>query len=76
MSGGRISYQTLAEWAADRADMRIVCACGRTINLPSGQILTRFRFDGYVSTAVTRLRCKTCRRRGHATAEPVPVVRR
>ena len=24
------SYRTLSEWAADRADMRIVCACGRT----------------------------------------------
>lgn len=34
-----VSYKTLGEWAADRADLRIVCACGRTMNMPSEEIL-------------------------------------
>ena len=41
-----LSYDTLSEWAADRSDMRIVCACGRTINVPAENILLRFGADG------------------------------
>ncbi|TVV76922.1 hypothetical protein [Sphingomonas solaris] len=69
-------YKSLAEWAADRADMLIVCTCGRTINLPSGNIVERFRGEGSVSTAAIRLVCKGCGRRGHATLTPVPKLRR
>ncbi|WP_375244175.1 hypothetical protein [Sphingomonas parapaucimobilis] len=70
------SYNTLSQWAADRADMRIVCACGRTINLPSEQILKRFRRDGDVPSSFVRLRCRRCGRRGHATVTSVPILRR
>lgn len=69
-------YQTLAQWAKDRADMRIVCACGRTINLPAARILERFKGDGDVASKVIRLRCRGCRRRGHASVASVPALRR
>lgn len=69
-------YGTLAEWAIDRADMRIVCACGRTINVPAAKIIERFRSDGSIDRAATRLRCRSCGRRGHATMMPVPILRR
>ena len=69
-------YSTLAEWAADRADMLVVCACGRTINLPAGKIVERFRYDGSVAAAAIRLVCKGCGRRGHATLTAVPKLRR
>lgn len=69
-------YQTLEAWAQDRADMRIVCDCGRTINVPADKILSRFRKDSSIQQAVIRLRCTTCRRRGHATISPIPVLRR
>ncbi|MET3712652.1 hypothetical protein ABIC65_003370 [Sphingomonas trueperi] len=58
------SYKTLGEWAIERADMRIVCECGRTINVPADKILSRFGRDSSVQQAVIRLRCSTCRRRG------------
>ncbi len=70
------NYATLAEWAEQRSDMRIVCECGRTINIPADQILARFRFDGGVLQAVIRLRCTACRRRGHATITPIPILKR
>jgi len=69
------NYVTLAQWAGDRSDMRIVCKCGRTINIPSEKIVERFRFAGEVSKAVARLVCMSCRRRGHATITPVPILR-
>jgi len=69
------SYLTLAQWTGDRSDMRIVCMCGRTINIPSEKIVERFRFAGEVSKAVMRLVCTGCRRRGHATITPVPILR-
>ncbi len=69
------SYVTLAQWAGDRTDMRIVCMCGRTINIPSEKIVKRVRFAGEVSKAVMRLVCTGCRRRGHATITPVPTIR-
>lgn len=70
------SYATLGDWAADRADMRIVCACGRTINMPAATILERFRKDGPVATAVIHLRCRGCGRRGYASVTAIPVLRR
>lgn len=69
-------YRILAEWAEDHADMRIVCVCGRTINVPAEKIVQRFRFDGAVAVAVTRLLCRGCRRRGNATITPVPILTR
>lgn len=70
------SYNTLSQWAADRADMRIVCDCGRTINIPSEQILQRFRRDSDVPSSFVRLRCRRCGRSGHATVTSVPILRR
>lgn len=69
-------YKTLAEWATDRADMRIVCACGRTINLPAARIVERFKNDGEVATNMIRLRCSRCGRRGHASVSSIPILRR
>ncbi len=69
-------YKTLGDWAIERADMRIVCDCGRTINVPADKILSRFGRDSSVQQAVIRLRCSTCRRRGHATISPIPVLKR
>ena len=54
---------SLGEWASAREDMRITCPCGRTINLPAVKIIERFRCDGPISQAITRLRCTTCGRR-------------
>ncbi|RYF03556.1 MAG: hypothetical protein EOO77_30880 [Oxalobacteraceae bacterium] len=68
-------FTTLGEWEKARADMRIVCACGRTINLPAAKIIERFRSDGPISLALTRLRCGSCRRRGHATITPVSFLK-
>lgn len=70
------TYQTLGEWAAARADMRIACVCGRTINLPAATIVSRFKGDGYVAEKMIRLRCGGCGRRGHASVSAVPVLRR
>ena len=42
-------YKTLGEWATDRADMRIACACGQSMNMPASQILERFHGDGDVA---------------------------
>lgn len=56
--------------------MRIVCACGRTINLPAERILERFKGDGEVASKVIRLRCRSCRRRGHASVSSIPSLRR
>lgn len=70
------NYATLAEWAADHADMRITCACSRTMNMPAATILERFGRDGPIKTSIIRLRCRGCGRRGHATVSPVPVLRR
>lgn len=69
-------FPTLADWAAARVDMRIECACGRTVNIPLNQILGRFRFDGSVSDAADRLRCKRCGERGKAIMERVYWTRR
>ncbi|MBS86582.1 hypothetical protein [Sphingobium sp.] len=69
-------YKTLGEWAADRADMRIACVCGRSMNMPAGQILERFHGDGDVASKVIRLRCRGCGRRGHASVSSVPILRR
>lgn len=44
-------FATLQNWAESRIDMRIECACGRTVNIPSNPILGRFRFDSAVSEA-------------------------
>lgn len=68
-------FTTLGEWAASREDMRIACACGRTINLPAVKIIERFTTDGSISQALTKLRCQSCRRRGHATITPVPILK-
>lgn len=70
------SYRTLGEWAADRADMRIVCACGRTINFPAERILERFKGDGEVAAKMIRLRCRGCGRRGHASLSAIQTLRR
>jgi len=70
------SYRTLGEWAADRADMRIVCACGRTINFPAERILERFKGDGEVPAKMIRLRCRGCGRRGHASLSAILTLRR
>ena len=70
------TYVTLGEWAADHADMRVVCACGRTINIPADKILERFAGDGEVAVKVIRLRCRSCRRRGHASVSSIPILRR
>lgn len=69
-------YGTLAEWAADRADMRIVCACGRTINFPAERILERFKGDGEIASKMSRLRCRGCGRRGHASLSAIPFLSR
>lgn len=69
-------YSTLGEWAADHADMRIICACGRTMNMPAAAILDRFKGDGPVPSKVIRLRCRGCGRRGHASVSSVPIFRR
>ena len=69
-------YKTLGEWAADCADMRIVCACSRTMNLPAAKILDRFNGDGEVATKISRLRCRGCGRRGHASVSAAPILRR
>lgn len=68
-------FMTLEEWATSREDMRIACACGRTINFPAVKIIERFRSDGPISQALIRLRCQNCRRRGHATITPVPILK-
>jgi len=69
-------YKTLGEWAVERADMRIVCECGRTINVPADRILSRFGRDSSVQKAAIRLRCSTFQRRGHATISPIPILKR
>jgi hypothetical protein len=69
-------YKTLGEWAADRADMRIACACGRTMNMPAATILERFKGDGDVTSKIIRLRCRGCGRRSHASVSSVPILRR
>jgi hypothetical protein len=46
-------FTALGEWEKARVDMRIVCACGRTINLPAAKIIERFRSDGPISLALT-----------------------
>ncbi len=69
-------FATLQDWADVRIDMRIECACGRTVNIPSNQILGRFRFDGSVSEAADRLQCKRCGERGKAIMAPVYWTRR
>ncbi len=74
-SQNQSDFTTLGEWEAARADMRIACVCGRTINLPAAKIIERFKSDGAVSKALTRLRCGSCRRRGHATITPVPILK-
>lgn len=76
MFASRYIYRTLGEWAADRADMRIVCACGRTINFPAERILERFKGDGEVGAALVRLRCLSCGRRGHAEVSKIQALRR
>ncbi len=54
-------FTTLAEWAAAREDMRIVCACGRTINLTAGKIiietakLNRVDPHAWLADTLTRL---------------------
>lgn len=65
------SFATLQKWADARIDMRIECACGRTVNVPSNQILVRFGFDGLTDEAADRLRCKRCGERGKASMVPV-----
>lgn len=50
--------------------MRVECTCGRTVNIPSNQILGRFRFDSTVDEAADRLRCKRCGERGKAIMVP------
>jgi len=69
-------YKTLREWAADRADMRIACAYGRTMNMPAAKILQRFNSDCDVASTIIRLRCCGCSRRGHASVSSVPILRR
>ena len=69
-------YTTLGEWATDRADMRIACACGRTINFPAERILERFKGDGKVANKMIRLRCRGCGRRGHASLSAIPALQR
>ena len=69
-------FATLQLWADAHIDMRIECVCGRTINVPSNQILSRFRFDGSVSDAADRLRCKRCGERGNAVMAPAYWTRR
>lgn len=69
-------YTTLGEWAANCADMRILCACGRTTNTPAADILSRFKGDGEVSSKLIRLRCRGCGRRGHASVSSIPIFQR
>lgn len=69
------AFTTFGEWAASKQDMRIVCDCGRTINLPSANIIKRFGADGPIGEALIRLRCQTCKRRGHATVTPVSFLK-
>lgn len=75
-SGAPDRYLTLAEWAADGADMRIVCKCGRKVNFPADRLIARFGSSGAVSAALLRLRCTGCRRRGHAGVSAVLPIRR
>jgi len=35
-------FQTTMDYARHRADMRIVCQCGRTINIPFANVLKLF----------------------------------
>ncbi len=71
-----IKFATLQDWAESRIDMRIECACVRTVNIPSNQILVRFRVDSSVTEAADRLRCKRCGERGKALMAPAYWTRR
>lgn len=65
------------DYAHNRADMRIVCECGRAINLPFDQILKTFGgIPQRLEQAKARLKCKRCFKRGRVTISPVATVRR
>jgi len=66
-------FETTMDYAHHRADMRIVCQCGRTINVPFADVLKLF---GGLPQAITRLKCKRCFKRGEVKVSPVPTVRR
>lgn len=60
-----------------RADMRIVCECGRTINVPFGDILKLFSgLPLPIANARSRAKCKRCFARSRVIVSPVPTVGR
>lgn len=65
------ALETLADYVETRADLRIECRCHRLINMPWSQISARFGGLDPVTSAATRLKCRGCGRRGHATISPV-----
>ena len=70
-------FETTMDYARHRADIRIVCQCGRTINVPFANVLKLF--GGLPQTmpqAIARLKCKRCFKRGSVKVSPVPTVRR
>lgn len=57
--------------------MRIVCQCGRTINVPFADVLKLFGgLPQAMPRAIERLTCKRCFKRGEVVVSPVPTVRR
>lgn len=70
-------FETTMDYAHHRADMRIVCQCGRTINVPFANVLKLFGgMPQAMPEAAARLKCKRCFQRGKVTVTPVPTVRR
>jgi len=75
MSSAR--FETTMDYARHRADMRIVCQCGRTINVPFANVLKLFGgMPQPIAKATGRLKCKRCFKRGAVTVSPMPTVRR
>jgi len=64
------TFTTLAEYVKARADMRVKCACGREINLPSATLGAMFGAWLTVDAARARLKCKRCGQRGVADVSP------
>lgn len=74
---GDLAYFTTMDYAQNRADMRIVCECGRIINIPFQNVFAMFGgIPQHVDKAKRRLVCKRCFKKGVATISPVPTVRR
>jgi len=70
-------FETTMDYAHHRADMRIACQCGRTINVPFADVLKLFGgIPQKIPQAIARLKCKRCFKRGKVHVSPVPTIRR